>query len=275
MRKLLNIELIKLVNSTSFKVILGLHLVLFSLVIFTSSQVELTFPGFDTTNLFKFPYVWSYFAWIASWFNLLLAIAVIMITGNEFSFRTFRQHLIDGLERIELLYGKLVVIFLIALYSFVLVFFSGIIYGSVFTSEFSIINFFSNIDILLVYFLQALGYMVAALMLTVILRSTALSIILFILFRFPIEPVIRSFFDPAIRPFFPMKAIGSLTPLPEFISISSEGTFETAEGGNALSLSEMGLVTNGLPLYGQIFLAAGYIVLFLFITSFALKNRDL
>jgi ABC-2 type transport system permease protein len=275
MRKLLSIELTKLLNYTSFKVILGLHLALFSLVIFVTSQIDITVPGFDTANLFRFPHVWSYFAWVASWFNLLLAILIIMITGNEFTYRTFRQHVIDGLSRMDLLKGKLAVVFLIAVYCFLLVFISGIIYGLIFSAGFSTTYFFTNIDKLFIFFLQTLSYMVIGLLLVMFLRSTALSIIIFILVRFPVEPILRTFFDSAFRPFFPMKAVSGLTPMPEFLSISSENSFETLEGGNALSLSEMGIIAQGLPVYLQILVAMGYTAVFLGVIAYILKNRNL
>jgi ABC-2 type transport system permease protein len=273
MIKLLKIEAVKLFNYTSFKVILGLHLALFTLVVFVSSRINLTVPGFDTANLFRFPHVWSYFTWIASWFNLLLAIIIIMITGNEFSYRTFRQHVIDGLERLQLLQGKMLVILAIALYGVLLVFLTGLIYGVIYSSG-GIGPVFGNAGILLVYFLQTIAWMVVGLLMVMIFKSTALSIILFILLRFPIEPIIRSFFDPAIRRFFPMKAISGLTPMPEFLSIASENTFETMEGGNALSLSEIGLVAPGLPLYLQLIITVGYIALFLALISYMLVKRD-
>jgi ABC-2 type transport system permease protein len=275
MLKLLKIEAIKLLNYTSFKVLLGLHLALFTLVVFVSSRINLTVPGFDTANLFRFPHVWSYFTWIASWFNLLLAITIIMVTGNEFSYRTFRQHVIDGLERLQLLKGKLMVILAIALYGVVLVFLTGLIYGIIYSSGSNSGPVFGNAGILVVYFLQTLAWMVVGLMTVMILKSTALSIILFILLRFPVEPIIRSFFDPAIRPFFPMKAISGLTPMPEFLSIASENSFETMDGGNALSLSEIGLLAPGLPPFLQILITAGYIALFLGVISFILIKRDL
>jgi ABC-2 type transport system permease protein len=275
MHKLLSIELTKLFNYTSFKVILGLHLALFSLVVFVTSQIDITVPGFDTANLFRFPHIWSYFAWVASWFNLLLAILIIMITGNEFAYRTFRQHVIDGLSRMDLLKGKLAVVFLIAVYSFLLVLISGIVYGLIYSSGISTANLFTNIDKLFIFFLQTLAYMVIGLMLVVLLRSTALSIILFILLRFPVEPIIRTFFDSAFRPFFPMKSVSGLTPMPEFLSISSENSFETLDGGNALSLSEMGIIAQGLPVYLQILVAVVYTSVFLGVIAYVLKNRNL
>ncbi len=275
MSKLIRIELIKLLNYTSFKIILGLHLLLFLLVVFVSSQIDITVPGFDTTNLFRFPHIWSYFTWIASWFNLLLAILVIMVAGNEFSYKTFRQHVIDGLSRAELLGGKLIVILMIALYAFLLVLLSGFVYGIIFTSGVSPGDIISGMHILFVYFLQTIAFMVTGLLIVLLLRNNALSIIIFILLRFPVEPVIRSFFPHYMRPFFPMKSIGSLTPIPEFLSIASDTSFETADGANALTLSEMGLVAQTLPLWGEVLLASAYTLLFGGLALLIIKRRNL
>lgn len=268
-------ELIKLGKYTSFKVLLGMHLSLFLLVVFVSSQINITVPGFDTGNLFRFPHVWSYFAWIASWFNLLLAIIIVMVTGNEFSYRTFRQHVIDGLPRGDLLKGKLTVVFTIAVYSFLLVFLTGMVYGLIYSPSAGVLNILAGKEILFIYFLQTVAYMVIGLLLAIIFRSTALSIILFILFRFPVEPIIRSFFPHQARPFFPMKSIGSLTPMPEFLTISSETRFEAQDGSNALSLSGIGILPQGLPVSLQILIVLAYILLFTGLALFILKKRDL
>ncbi len=275
MLKLIKIELIKLLNYTSFKVILLMHLALFSLVVFVSSRIDITVPGFDTNNLFRFPHVWGYFSWIASWFNLLLAILIIMVAGNEFSYRTFRQHVIDGLSRTGLLGGKLLVVMMIAFYALILVLLSGLIYGTVYTSGITANSVFSGMHVLLVYFLQTVSFMVIGLLLVMLLRSTALSIIIFVLLRFPLEPVIRAFLPQFVRPFFPMKAVGSLTPMPEFLSISSETAFESANGTNALTFSEMGLIAQGLPLWGQVILALGYTILFTALAWLIINRRNL
>jgi ABC-2 type transport system permease protein len=272
MRDLFKIEFTKLSNHTSFKVLLGLHFALFSLSIFILSRVDITVPGFDPLNLFRFPHVWEFFTWIAGWFNLLLAILVIMATGNEFAFRTFRQHVFDGLSRTQLLLGKLTVILTISLYSVLLVFLSGLIYGVIYSGGPG--SFLENLGILPVYFLQAAAYMVSGLIIIVMVRNTALAIILFILWRFPLEPIVRSFFDPAVRAWFPMKAIGGIIPMPEFLSISSKNAMGTIEGADALSLSGMGLIAQGLPGYLQVLLVLVYVSLFLFIVQYLFLKRD-
>ena len=107
MKKLFQIELIKTFNNSTFRVFLSLHFLLFLLLVYVSTRVDITAPGFSTKKMFMFPNVWEVFSWMASWFNLLfLGITVIVLTGNEFSFKTARMQIMNGLSRNEFLLGK-------------------------------------------------------------------------------------------------------------------------------------------------------------------------
>jgi len=170
MRRLLQIESIKTLNNSSFKTILGLHFFLFLMVIYVFTQIDITAPGFNTKNMYMFPNVWEIFSWIASWFNLLfLGIIIIILTGNEFNFRTIRLQIINGLSRDEFMSGKLMIIFLIALWAALIVFFSGIITGMIFTKGISLQLIFDKSYLVLIYFIQAVAYMSFALMVAIIL----------------------------------------------------------------------------------------------------------
>lgn len=212
MKKLFKIELVKVLNYASFKVILILHFLLFLLVIFISTQFEISVPGFTVKNLFQFPHVWESFAWIASWFNLLLAILLIVLVGNEYSYKTFRQQVITGLSRNDLILGKSIVIFIVAIYGVLLVFFTSTIFGLIFTKGLSVSILFEKSYILIVYFIQAIGYMTLGFLITILFRNTALSIVMFLLYFLLIEPIIRLLFPRDVRLYFPVKIISNLTP---------------------------------------------------------------
>ena len=101
MKRLIQIEWAKVSTYNFFRVILILALVLFLLVTFVLSRIDITVPGFSWKNIFRFPNIWHTLTWIASWFNVLLAIMVMVITGNEFVTRSFRQQVMSGLSRNE------------------------------------------------------------------------------------------------------------------------------------------------------------------------------
>ncbi|MFC2112073.1 ABC transporter permease [Bacteroidota bacterium] len=274
MRSILLNEITKTWSYRAFRVIIILHFTFFFLVVLATSGMDITIPGFSTDYLYQFPNIWEYFPWVASWFNLLLAILIIVMTGNEYSFRTFRQHVVDGFSRSQLLSGKVFLILMIAVYSLLMVFLFSMIFGFIFTSDYSDGAIFRKTYILLVYFIQAIAYMSAGFFLAVLFRNTALGIVLFILYRLIIEPVIRLFFPPEARLYFPMKAISNLTPLPEFLSIFS-GNQEMPEGVDTLSFREMGLMAEDLPVIVNLMLALGYTAIFISLAYLLLKKRNL
>jgi hypothetical protein len=275
MMKLFKIELVKILNYTSFRVILILHFLLFLLVVFVSTQIDISVPGFTTKNLFQFPHVWESFAWIASWFNLLLAILLIVLVGNEYSYKTFRQQVITGLSRNDLIIGKNLVIGIVALYGVLLVLFTSTVFGLIFTRGLSLSTVFEKSYILIVYFIQAIGYMTLGLLITVIFRNTALSIVMFLLYFLLIEPIIRLLFPRDIRLYFPVKIISNLTPRPEFLTITSNESMVDASGQSNLDLNAIGIAPDPLPEYLTILLALVYIATFSVLIFVIVRKRDI
>jgi ABC-2 type transport system permease protein len=274
LKRLLQTEGVKLLNYTSAKVLLGLHLGLFILVVFVMSQVNITAPGFSTTNLFRFPYIWQVTAWVASWFNLFLAILIMVYTCNEYTFRTFRQNLIDGLSRMDLFVGKSTVIFLLAIYAVILLVLVSVVMGIIHTRQFTFASVFSHISVAGIYFIQAVGYMYLGLLFANVFKNSALSIVSFLVVRLIFEPILRTFFDPFVRLFFPMKVITGLTPMPEILSITSDTNYTTQAGRSALDFSEIGLAGPEISIFTTILVAMGYILLFAAASYYILKKRD-
>jgi ABC-type transport system involved in multi-copper enzyme maturation permease subunit len=274
MKSIILNEYTKIWSYTAFRVIILLHFILFFLIVLVTSRLDITIPGFSTDYLYQFPNIWEFFPWVASWFNLLLAILIIIMTGNEYTFRTFRQHVIDGLSRSDLLTGKVFLIITIAVYSMLMVLLFSLLFGFIFTRDMTAGLFVKKTYILLVYFVQAVAYMSTGFLLAILFRNTALAIVLFILYRLIIEPVFRLFFPPEARLYFPMKVISNLTPMPEFLSISSGNK---ADPGNVdtLNLREMGILAEDLPVYLNLLLALGYTALFIGLAWLLLRRRNL
>ncbi len=272
--RLLYIEKIKFLNNTGFRVLIILHIVFFFLVLFISSRVEINIPGIDPRKLFQFPYVWNYVTWLASWFNLLFGIVIIVLTGNEFSFRTFRQQVINGTSRTGLFAGKLSVIGIIALYGLILTLISGLVTGFFFSDNIVTKDLFSNIYILSVYFLQTVAYMSVAFLFIILLKNTALAVVLFILYRILIEPVARAVFPLHVRYFFPMKSISGLTPAPKYFMIAGDDASMLSHGQNPMQLP--GLPEQTEPgLLHFIIMSVLYTVFFLLISWSIMNRRDL
>jgi ABC-2 type transport system permease protein len=270
-KRIIGIEWSKISTYGFFRIIIILHFALYLLVTFVASQIEIEFPGITPGNLFIFPNVWSTFAWIASWFNILLAIMVIVLTGNEFANRTFRQQVLSGLSRNEFIYGKGLLVGGLAIYSFILVTVTGLIYGFAYTSGFQLSMLFDNYYVVLIYIVQAIGYMTIGIVVAVVFRNISLSIILFLLYFFMIEPIIRLFCPMVIRPYFPVKVISHLTPLPEIFNI----TKNTVNGNNDMSFEKMGILPAQLPVQINLIMAVIYILLFTALIFWLIRKKDI
>ncbi|MDI3320842.1 ABC transporter permease [Pinibacter soli] len=68
-------------------------------------------------NPFAFNEVWHTVAYFSSWFILFPAIIVIMLITNEYTFKTYRQNIIDGWSRNQFLSAKLLTLLLYPLLS--------------------------------------------------------------------------------------------------------------------------------------------------------------
>jgi ABC-type phosphate/phosphonate transport system permease subunit len=274
MKKLLSLEKIKALSYPAFKTLMIIHFLLFFIVVLAVSQIHFSIPGFSVKGLYQFPNIWEYFPWVASWFNIFLAIVLISLVGNEFSFKTFRQNVIDGLSRNDLIKGKLILIFTIAIYTFLMVLIAILIFGIIFTKDYSLNLIFENSYLILIYFVQAIGYMTLGLLFAIIFRNNALAIILFLVY-FPVESILRLFFKAEYRPYFPLKIISNLTPKPEFLTIASEKSFTNADGVSSLDFSEIGILPKDLPLGITLIMATGYIGFFIALSTFLLNRRSL
>jgi ABC-2 type transport system permease protein len=270
-KRIAGIEWSKISTYGFFRIIIILHAALYLLVTFVFSRIKIDAPGITSANLFIFPNVWSTFAWIASWFNILLAILVIVLTGNEFSSKTLRQQVMSGLGRNEFIFGKGILVAGLALYGFLLVTITCLVYGFVYSDSVSFSLMFSKFYIVLIYMLQAIGYMIIGVMAAVIFRNVSLSIILFLLYFIFMEPIIRVFCPVVIRPWFPVKIISHLTPLPEVFKMT------TAAGspGSDMTFQKLGILPAQLPVLTTIIMAFIYMSMFVFLIFWLIREKDL
>jgi len=274
MNRLLKIEWGKTWNYNVFKILGAIYVVSFliSIIVLPLIQVKTNLTTetdlLDIKSFYTFPIIWDTYAYLAGKSNLFLAIIVIFLIGNEFSFRTFRQNVIDGLSRDELLVGKLLVIGVIALANTIMIFILGWIFGLVYSSAYTFYDTISNLYILGIYFIQAVSYMILALFITIWLRNKTLSMVVLLVYSLIIEPIIRllvrKYVWVKLGLFFPVKVTTKLTTIPE------NGIIEFIKTN--VELNGFG---ESLPLYLNVILAIAYSVIFYLIARRILLKRDL
>ena len=104
MLRLLSIELDKIKRNRAAKVI---TIVYCSLILGISlfASYEFNFAGINfriaDQGIFNFPFIWHFNSFMASWLKIFLAIVIVSIVANEYSYNTLKQNLIDGLSKKE------------------------------------------------------------------------------------------------------------------------------------------------------------------------------
>lgn len=263
-------ELIKTFGYATFWVLISLHAVLFLLVLMVANNATLNLNGVETNILLSKPYTWGTVAWLASWFNLILTLLLIILTGNDFLFGTFRRGLLDGFSRNQLFKAKLLLLLLIALYVILIVTLIALFATPVLKSW---QNLFTGYVYILVLFIQMLGYFSIALLIIVLTRNIALTIIVYLLYFALIEPIIRQFLPDSAAQFLPVKIISNLTPMPDFLGIMAK-QFNVNDQLNASTLNALDAINNGTSLTQNIVIAIIYIALFTVLSYYVFRRKD-
>ncbi|HMV10794.1 MAG TPA: hypothetical protein PK325_13030 [Cyclobacteriaceae bacterium] len=226
MLHLLKIELKKMKDYRTFWVVCGLYFI--TIGFSTASGMEFLkwlasiFEGFgenldiNRIPLYHFPDVWLNLVWWSGLFKVLLGIMVVISITNEFSYRTVRQNIIDGLSRWEFIGSKMLLNVLLSLMSVALIFLIALITGFIYTPEIQWKYVFTDMEFYPAYFLEIFEYLSFALLLGILIRRSGLTIILLLLssmLEWIVKLNVDDFFPDAI-PFFPLESITNLVPLP-------------------------------------------------------------
>ncbi len=254
---LLRIELHKILPYRTAWAILAIFVTLFLLILYASSKVTINGQELGE-NMYKLPELWQRLTYIASFFNLLFGILLIVLVTDEYSFRTLRQQVIDGLSRADLVLAKFYVVLGLGVFGTVLLVVMGLYFGLIYSPDRSMSAIFGQIDALSYYFVQAVGYMTLAMLFAFVIRKSGLAIIAFIIYAKVVEPIIQFRLPDTIDQYLPMKVFASLTPMP---------------GQDVLD--QLTAPTQMLSPAWATLPAIGYIMLFCLLSLYTLKLRDL
>src|SRR5579864_7138019 len=108
MKALLSIEWLKIKNYTTFWVILGMYMLLLPLWNYgISDGIFKIGKNISIVNqAYSFQYVWANIGFWDSIFVVFVSILVIIITTNEYQFRTNRQNIISGWSKSQFFHAK-------------------------------------------------------------------------------------------------------------------------------------------------------------------------
>ncbi len=220
MKKLLHIEQIKLLNYNPFRITLGIYFLAFTLGLLIYPAVDKEIPVISLSDLFRFPDVWLFLTWVTEPYNVLLALIVIMITTKEFSDHTFKTQLIFGLSRTDLLLQKLLSILVLSFLATLLLGLTSLTLGLIYSYKLTFKIAMENTWMLGRYLIASFSYMSMGLLIALLVKNTALSLLTFLAMRVFVDPVLflvlRKY---EIRWYLPFRTTTRLTPLPDLIEI--------------------------------------------------------
>jgi hypothetical protein len=225
MIKLLKIDYKKLKNYRTFWVLIILYFATMGLV--TSSGMEflkwLVSKGadFDQVDilripLYHFPDIWQNLTYVSLFFQLVLAIVVIVSVTNEFSYKTIRQNIIDGMDRKDFLSSKVLMVFMLSLVSAFFVFLIGLITGLIYTPDSEMRFIFTNIEFIPAYFLATFSYLILVLLFAIWIKRAGLAIGIVLIYpalEYAFGASLPDSMDP-ILPYLPHHAINALIKVP-------------------------------------------------------------
>ena len=120
MKRLLQIELIKLWNNRASKTLIyGYFILLTSIALIAAIKFDIGPIKFHLAEqgIFNFPYIWHFNTFVAALLKIFLAIIIVSMMSNEYTYKTIKQNLIDGLSKKEFIASKFLTVVLFSLVS--------------------------------------------------------------------------------------------------------------------------------------------------------------
>lgn len=232
MFRLLNIEIHKLKYSKASKALISIYFALLtSIALIAAIKFDIGPIKFHLAEqgIFNFPYIWHLNTFLASWFKFFLLLVIVSMMANEYSNKTLKQNLIDGLSKKEFILSKFYTVILFSLISTVFVFIVSLILGYIYSdfNEFSIVT--TDLEYLFAFFVKLLAFFSFGLFLGILVKRSAFAVgAMFVWFIF--ESFIKGMLFWKIKPhaneimrIFPLEAMSNLIkePFTRFSAVQS------------------------------------------------------
>ena len=277
MKRLLQLEFIKLWNSKISRIIIYAYFILIcSLALIAAIKFDIGPIKFHLAEqgIFNFPYIWHLNTFFAAFFKVFLAIIIVSMTANEYSYKTIKQNLIDGLSKKEFLLSKVYMAGVFSLISTAFIFFISLILGLVYSDYNELGIIFSDLSFILAFFVKLFSFFSFCLFAGVLVKKSAYALgfmVIWQMFEGFIRGMIRwKLFDEAttdtIMGFFPLNSMWNLIKQP-FTRFEAVQTVAQQIG------EEVQL--NYYTSLGDFIIAILWAFIFIYLSYFILKKRDL
>ena len=277
MKRLLQIEYIKLWNNRSSRfLIIAYFALLTSIALIAAIKFDIGPIQFHLAEqgIFNFPYIWHFNTYVAAIFKLFLAIVIVSMMSNEYSNKTIKQNLIDGLSKKEFIGSKFLTVIVFAGISTLFVFVVSLILGGFYSdyNEFSIVV--SDLEFLLAFFVKLIGFFSFCLFLGILVKRSAFALGFLIIWAI-LEQIIFGFLGWKFVSWDTAKIIKSFLPLESMANLIKEPvTRLNAVQSVADQIGEKIELNYAVHWY-EVLLVLAWTALFVYWSYALLKRRDL
>ena len=267
MLRLINIELFKLKHSKSAKVMTILYFSLFfSAALLSTIKFDLGSIEFRLADqgIYNFPFIWHFMSFMVAFLKIILAIVIVSMMSSEYTNRTIKQNLIDGLSKKEFILSKFYVVIIYSLASTIVLSLVILILGLIFSDYNEVQIIFRDLEYLVAYFVKLLGFFTLCMFLGLLVKRSAFALgFLFLLF---IAELIVAHYIPFIGDFTPLNAMWGLIqePFTRFDAVQT-----------AAKTLEADIISDYTVKLKYIITVLAWTALFVFGSYKLLKKRDL
>lgn len=208
MLNIIRIEWLKVKNYRTFWILLILAVIVIpasnTIVADVVSRIPKQATDILGRNFYDFPVAWQTVANVNSFTSIIFGLLLVTLVTNEFTYKTHRQLVIDGWERLDLVLSKIFWVVALALLALVVSFITAIVFGMIYsTAPFS----FEGVQFLFFYFLQVLVSLSIALMLGMFIKRSGLATVIYLGYAMIFEQLLTVGLKHSVG------AIGGLLPL--------------------------------------------------------------
>jgi len=179
MLRLLTIEFHKLKHNTASKVLSIIYfglltcIALIAAIKFDIGPIEFHLADM---GIFNFPYIWHFNTFMAAILKFFLLLVIVSMMANEYSYKTLKQNLIDGLSKKEFILSKFYTVIAFAAFSTLFVFVVSLILGLFYSdyNEFAIV--FSDLEYILAFFIKLVGFFSFGLFFGILVKRSAFAV---------------------------------------------------------------------------------------------------
>jgi ABC-type transport system involved in multi-copper enzyme maturation permease subunit len=223
-------------------------------------------------GIFNFPYIWHLNTYLSALIKFFLLLVIVSMMANEYSNKTLKQNLIDGLSKKEFILSKFYTVIIFAVVSTIFVFIVSLILGLIYSDFNETAIIFSDLEYLAAFFVKLVGFFSFGLFLGILIKRSAFAVGAMLVWAI-IESFVKGMlywkfeaFAEKIMQFFPLEAMMNLIKEP-FTRLSAVKSLASQVGED--------LSKDFSVHFTDIAIVSVWTAIFIYLSYRLLKRRDL